>query len=201
MADSGSSVPEDAVSGNSQPNYGQVSDWQAQQAGYQQTPYTSSGYSQQYGQTYASSDSSQTGYSQSGSGQQGYSNGYGQSGYADTGYSQQTYAQQPYANAQSGYGYFSQGYYQQGYYQAPVSATPLSDKSKVAAGVLGILLPGLGAHNFYLGNTGKAVLQLVLSIVTFGAASIWGFIEGILILSSSTGSKWHQDASGRELQD
>lgn len=38
-------------------------------------------------------------------------------------------------------------------------------KSKLVAGLLGIFLGGFGVHNFYLGYTGKAVTQLVLSIV------------------------------------
>ena len=33
-------------------------------------------------------------------------------------------------------------------------------KSKIAAGILGILLGCFGVHNFYLGYTGKAVGQL-----------------------------------------
>ena len=60
-------------------------------------------------------------------------------------------------------------------------------KSKLAAGLLGKFLGSLGIHNFYLGYTVKAVIQLVITIVTcgFGAivSSIWGLIEGILILT------------------
>ena len=60
-------------------------------------------------------------------------------------------------------------------------------KSKLAAGLLGIFLGSLGIHDFYLGYTVKAVIQLVITIVTcgFGAivSSIWGLIEGILILT------------------
>ena len=40
---------------------------------------------------------------------------------------------------------------------------PGEQKSKMAAGLLGIFLGGLGIHNFYLGNTGKGVAQLLLS--------------------------------------
>ena len=44
-------------------------------------------------------------------------------------------------------------------------------------------------HNFYLGYTTKAVIQLVLTVATCGIGSIisgiWGFIEGILILTGS----------------
>lgn len=38
-------------------------------------------------------------------------------------------------------------------------------KSKLVAGLLAIFLGTFGVHNFYLGYTGKAVTQLVLSIV------------------------------------
>lgn len=64
-------------------------------------------------------------------------------------------------------------------------------KSKMAAGLLGIFLGGLGIHNFYLGYTAKALIQLLVSliggIITFGLAAlameIWGLIEGIFILT------------------
>ena len=63
-------------------------------------------------------------------------------------------------------------------------------RSRVAAGVLGILLGALGIHNFYLGNTGIGLLQLLLSILSCGwlapAVWVWGLIEGILILTGST---------------
>lgn len=62
-------------------------------------------------------------------------------------------------------------------------------KSKVAAGVLGILLGSLGIHNFYLGYTGKAVAQLLITVLTLGIGSIitgiWGLVEGIMILTGS----------------
>jgi TM2 domain-containing membrane protein YozV len=55
-------------------------------------------------------------------------------------------------------------------------------KSKVAAGVLGILLGGIGIHSFYLGNAKKGVIQIVVSIVTCGIGTLWGLVEGIMIL-------------------
>ena len=62
-------------------------------------------------------------------------------------------------------------------------------KSKMAAGLLGIFLGSLGVHNFYLGYTGKAIAQLLISVLTCGigaaATSIWGLIEGILLLTGS----------------
>ena len=37
-------------------------------------------------------------------------------------------------------------------------------KSKLAAGLLGIFLGGLGVHNFYLGFTKRALIQLLVSL-------------------------------------
>ena len=74
-------------------------------------------------------------------------------------------------------------------------------KSRIASGLLGIFLGGLGVHNFYLGYTKKAVIQLVLFIlgccngITAAIACIWGFIEGILILAESI----NVDADGNAL--
>lgn len=69
-------------------------------------------------------------------------------------------------------------------------------KSKMTAGLLGVFLGGLGLHNFYLGYTGKAIAQIVLSLC-FGVGAIWGLIEGILILTG----KIDTDANGNPLKD
>lgn len=59
-------------------------------------------------------------------------------------------------------------------------------KSKVAAGLFGIFLGTFGVHNFYLGYKTKAIIQLLIVLFTCGAGavitSIWGLVEGILIL-------------------
>lgn len=74
-------------------------------------------------------------------------------------------------------------------------------KSKMAAGLLGIFLGGLGVHNFYLGYTGKAVAQLLISLLSCGflswASAIWGLIEGILLLTGSI----NVDGEGNPLRD
>ncbi len=59
-----------------------------------------------------------------------------------------------------------------------------AQKSRLIAGILGILLGGLGVHNFYLGFIGKGIAQICLSFC-FGIGAIWGLIEGILILVGS----------------
>lgn len=77
----------------------------------------------------------------------------------------------------------------------------MNAKSKIAAGLFGIFLGAFGVHNFYLGFTGKAVAQLLITVLTcgFGApiTSIWGLIEGILILSGDA----YCDAEGRPLRN
>ena len=56
-------------------------------------------------------------------------------------------------------------------------------KSKIVAGILGILLGGLGIHKFYLGKTGMGILYLVFCWTCI--PSIIGFIEGVIYLCSS----------------
>lgn len=73
-------------------------------------------------------------------------------------------------------------------------------KSRVVAGVLGILLGSIGVHRFYLGYTGIGVLQIVATIVTCGLAGVWGFVEGIVYLVSKQGY-YSVDATGRPLSD
>lgn len=70
-------------------------------------------------------------------------------------------------------------------------------KSKLAAGLLGIFLGAWGIHNFYLGNAGKGVAQIIVTIITCGIGGLWGFIEGILILAGSINT----DANGNPLKD
>lgn len=85
--------------------------------------------------------------------------------------------------------------------QGPVNKEGVAPKSKIAAGLLGIFLGTFGVHNFYLGFTGKAVTQLLITILSCGFLSpvsgIWGLIEGILILTGSS----NKDAKGNTLVD
>lgn len=67
-----------------------------------------------------------------------------------------------------------------------------SHRSKVVAGVLGLVLGGFGVHRFYLGYTGIGLIQLLLSCT--GISWIWGFVEGIIILTGGM-----QDVEGRDL--
>ncbi|MEV1329685.1 TM2 domain-containing protein [Micromonospora costi] len=72
----------------------------------------------------------------------------------------------------------------------------VSDKSKIVAGILGIVLGSFGVGRFYMGHTKIGVLQLVVTLVTCGIGGIWGFIDGILILVNGG-----VDGQGRPLRD
>ena len=96
--------------------------------------------------------------------------------------------------------------YPPGYPNAP-SFDP-NAKSKLAAGLMGIFLGWLGVHRFYLGYQNIAIAQLAVGLVglflapfTCGlilmAASIWGLIDGIMILTGSL----RTDGQGRPLRD
>lgn len=82
-------------------------------------------------------------------------------------------------------------------------------KSKLVAGLLGIFLGAFGVHNFYLGYTSKAVIQVVCTVVGILLSClviggfvvlgiwIWGLVEGIMILTG----KIAVDAKGMPLKD
>lgn len=138
---------------------------------------------------------------------------YGQPTYGPTDYAQS--AQTPYYQeptqpqyTQSAYNQ-PPTYAQQTYYQATQQQPGYgyAQKSKIVAGLLGLFLGTLGVHNFYLGYTGKAVAQLLLTligwIILIGPiiSGIWALIGAVLILCSSYGSNWHRDGRGQELQD
>lgn len=65
----------------------------------------------------------------------------------------------------------------------------VNGKSKITAGILGIFLGCFGVHNFYLGYNGKAIAQLLITLLSIfllsWVSAIWGLIEGILILTGN----------------
>lgn len=68
----------------------------------------------------------------------------------------------------------------------PPAGKPEGADKKLVAGILAILLGSLAIHKFYLGYTKEAVIHLVVSLITCGAAgSIIGLIEGIIYLTKS----------------
>lgn len=93
----------------------------------------------------------------------------------------------------------------------PVSGLPYSDKQKLTAGLLQLLLslvgiPGVG--RLYMGRNDLGLIQLIGALVslplmcvlvgffTYPAFVVWGIVDGILIL---TGSQ-HRDGQGRVLR-
>lgn len=72
---------------------------------------------------------------------------------------------------------------------------PYSDKMKVVAGVLQLVLP-FGIGRLYSGRTGLGIAQLLVTLLTLGLGSIWPFIDGILILVQGS-----DDGRGLPLRD
>ena len=56
-------------------------------------------------------------------------------------------------------------------------------RSKIAAGIFGILLGSFGVHKFYLGKIGLGIVYILFFWT--GIPGIIGIIEGILYLTSS----------------
>jgi TM2 domain-containing membrane protein YozV len=79
------------------------------------------------------------------------------------------------------------------YPPAPPPMAGMSDKNRVAAGVLQILLP-FGIGRFYTGHTNIALAQLLTSFLFVGV--VWSFIDGIMLLVNGG-----TDAEGRPLRD
>ena len=99
-------------------------------------------------------------------------------------YVQQQYAQPQYVQPpqQVPYGYPPQTVFIQQQPTNPINQSwPI--KSKIAAGLLGIFLGGIGIHKFYMGKVGMGIVY-ILFCWTFIPALV-GFIEGIVYLSSS----------------
>ncbi|MFR0587568.1 NINE protein [Bifidobacterium pseudolongum] len=106
--------------------------------------------------------------------------------------------------------------YAQPQYGQPAPGTPTYaavptgyiPRNKILAGLLALFFGALGIHNFYLGFTGKAIAQVLLTClgwILFGlgpiAAIIWSIVEGVQILTSNYGTPAHRDARGVELVD
>ena len=74
-------------------------------------------------------------------------------------------------------------------------------RSRIAAGILAMLLGVYGVHSFYLGNTSRGLMQLLISAFTcgFGAIAmlIWGILDGIKLLDG----RINVDANGVFLKD
>ena len=73
----------------------------------------------------------------------------------------------------------------------PNFVTLKSDKSRALAGILQLIIPGIG--RIYLGYAAYGVLQLVFSLC--GVGWIWSFVDGIFILAGGV----RYDGYGRRL--
>ena len=73
---------------------------------------------------------------------------------------------------------------------------PFSDKSRKTAGLLQILLGGLGIGRFYLGYPKVALLQILVTWGTCGAGVIWPVLDGVRMLEGRV-----PDAQGRPLRE
>jgi len=65
------------------------------------------------------------------------------------------------------------------------SPAPGGQSKRTMAGILGIVLGGFGVHRFYIGDTTGGLIRLGITIVTCGAGSFIGLIEGIMYLTKS----------------
>lgn len=61
--------------------------------------------------------------------------------------------------------------------QTRSGAAGVSDKLRLPAFLLALLLGVFGAHRFYVGKTGSAILQLC----TLGGLGIWALVDTIVI--------------------
>jgi len=69
---------------------------------------------------------------------------------------------------------------------------PLSKKSQTTALLLCLFLGGIGAHRFYTGKFGTAVLQMF----TLGGFGIWSLIDFFFIITGN-----FKDKRGLKLND
>lgn len=73
---------------------------------------------------------------------------------------------------------------------------PMSRRSRVAAGVLNLVIPGAG--RMYLGYWTTGVLQFILALCTYFvccAGGLWAFVDGIVMLTGGVST----DADGYPL--
>ena len=71
-------------------------------------------------------------------------------------------------------------------WNTPQTTPSTPENKKLVAGILAILLGGLGVHKFVLGYVTEGIIQIGISIVTCGiAGGILGLIEGIIYLTKS----------------
>jgi len=75
--------------------------------------------------------------------------------------------------------------------------TSNGENKKLLAGLLAILVGGLGIHKFILGYTKEGVIQILLNILC-GVGTIIGLIEGIIYLTKSDEEFYNTYQVGRK---
>jgi TM2 domain-containing membrane protein YozV len=83
-----------------------------------------------------------------------------------------------------------------GAYGVDAYGRPLSDKSKLVAGLLQIFLSPFAVGRFYLGYNNIAIAQVAAAFLTCGLGAWWAIIDGIMILMGRV-----PDPEGRTLRD
>ena len=78
----------------------------------------------------------------------------------------------------------------------PKTGLPFSDKQKMIAFLLQLMLGAFGAGRFYTGHIGIAIAQIAVTWITCGFGAIWPLIDGIMMLTGSV-----TDVDGRPLRD
>lgn len=75
------------------------------------------------------------------------------------------------------------------------SQEPIDESKKILSGILGIVIPGFGIHNFIYGYTLKGIIQVIFYVVGILTAClgidiflitgliIWCIVESVLILT------------------
>ncbi|RYG31300.1 TM2 domain-containing protein, partial [bacterium] len=66
-------------------------------------------------------------------------------------------------------------------YAAPYAMA--SDRSATAAGILNIILPGIG--RLYLGYYALGLIQILATVATCGIAHIWSIVDGVMMLTGT----------------
>ncbi|WP_313502409.1 TM2 domain-containing protein [Corynebacterium variabile] len=75
---------------------------------------------------------------------------------------------------------------------------PVSPKTKIVGALLAFFLGSIGAHNFYFGKTGKAVAQLVMTVVAWIGVII-GFV--CIVNGADSDGDWISTSSGYSYND
>lgn len=96
--------------------------------------------------------------------------GHPQQGHPQQGYAPQPGMQQQPHDPNAPFGFDPQG-------------RPYSDKQKMVAGLLQILLGGFSVGRFYIGDNKTAIYQLLVTWLTCGLGALWPLIDGIMMLT------------------